>query len=177
VLTEVEKHMTATPELLKALVEAELNLLSDGRVLTHIRSLLVPAKPVLRLWDYGSDGEQFRCWTVLEHPASNTGIAYCENGFGPRSPWGLVHLEGSKDQTSIGMDAGWFTTFLQVYFESQAVSELPIWRVEKTDALRRRHFLTCEGGWDETWAQIMSLRESDPANRYGIAHSIQYERE
>jgi hypothetical protein len=132
VLTEVEKHMTATPELLKALVEAELNLLSDGRVLTHIRSLLVPAKPVLRLWDYGSDGEQFRCWTVLEHPASNTGIAYCENGFGPRSPWGLVHLEGSKDQTSIGMDAGWFTTFLQVYFESQAVSELPIWRVEKT---------------------------------------------
>lgn len=169
--------MTVTPELLKALVESDLSLLSDGRVLAHIRSLLVSPKPVLRSWNYGVDGEQYPCWTVLEHPASNTGIAYCENGFCPTSPWGLVFLQGSEAQMSMGMDSGWFSTFLQAYFDSQAVSELPIWRVVKTDASGKSHFLTGEGAWDETWSQVMSLRETDAASRYNSTHSIVYERE
>ena len=169
--------MTVTPKFLKALVESDLGHLSDGRVLAHIRSLLVPATPVLRSWDYGFDGERYPCWTVLEHAASNTGIAYCENGFGPRSPWGLVFLEGNEAQTSIGMDCGWYTTFLQACFESQAVCELPIWRVLKTDTSGKGQFITSEGSWDETWSQVMSLRGSDPASRYDHTHSIVYERE
>jgi hypothetical protein len=169
--------VSVTPECLNVLVERDLSLLSDGRVMAHIRSLLVPAKRVLRSWNYGIDGEQYPCWTVLEHPASNTGIAYCENGFGPGSPWGLVFLEGNEAQMSIGMDASWFTTFLQAYFDSQAVRELSIWRVVKTDASGKRHFLTGEGTWDETWSQVMALRKSDTASRYDCTHSVVYERE
>jgi hypothetical protein len=43
-------------------------------------------------------------------------------------PWGLLFLEGT-DHMSMGMDSGWFEHFLEAYFESQASSEVPIWRV------------------------------------------------
>lgn len=72
----------------------------------RIRELKVSPYPVSRAWDYGTVGQQFICWTVLEHPASNTGIAFCPEGFGPSYPWGLVFLTGPH--TSIGMDSGWF---------------------------------------------------------------------
>jgi hypothetical protein len=54
---------------------------------------------------YGPPGQKYTCWTVLEHRPSNTGIAYCEEGFGPSFPWGLIFLSGPH--MNIGMDAGW----------------------------------------------------------------------
>jgi hypothetical protein len=114
--------MAINIEILKVLVEGELARMADARVASQIRSLLTEPKPVLRDWDYGEKGEQYVCWIVLEEPASKTGIAYCESGFGPKAPWGLIFLEDS----SMGMDSGWFTTFLQAYFESSAASLLPI---------------------------------------------------
>jgi hypothetical protein len=123
--------MAVDPETLKSLIERELESLSDARVLAHIRGLLIEPEVVLREWDYGKPGEKYPCWTVLEHPPSETGIAYCEYGFGPRCPWGLVSLEESEEVGSIGMDSGWFTSLLNAYFESFASAELPIWRVFK----------------------------------------------
>ncbi len=49
---------------------------------------------------------------------SNTGIAYCEFGFGPRNPWGLVFLS----RGSIGMDSAWYESFWASYFESMAAA-------------------------------------------------------
>ena len=69
--------MAVDTNILKALVEEELALITDARVTNHIRSLLIEPKPVLRDWDYGEEGEQYVCWIVLEHHASETGIAYC----------------------------------------------------------------------------------------------------
>jgi hypothetical protein len=169
--------MTINPQALKALIDAELSLLKDIRVVAHIRALLVEPTPVMRDWDYGREGEQFPCWSVLEHSASNTGIAYCENGFGPRSPWGLVSLESHQLARAIGMDCSWYTTFLQAYFESKAATELAIWRVFRTDATGLRQPITNEGEWEKTWSQVMTLRKSDPANRYNCSTSILYERE
>jgi hypothetical protein len=123
--------MAINTETLKALVENELVRIADTRVTTHIRSLLIEPRPVLRDWDYGVKGQQFVCWNALKHGASNTGIAYCESGFGPQTPWGLVVLEGPH--MSMGMDSGWFRTLLGANFESFAATELPIWRVFKTD--------------------------------------------
>jgi len=91
-----------------ALVERELIAIGDEQLVRKIRGLLVSPYPVERDWDYGMPAERFTCWTVLEHPASNTGIAFCSEGFGPSSPWGLVSLSG--EHISIGMDAGWFTS-------------------------------------------------------------------
>jgi hypothetical protein len=81
----------------------------------------------MRPWDYGRPGEAFPCWLVPEHQASNTGIAYCEQGFGPRCPWGLLFLEGTEHM-SMGMDSAWFEYFLEACFEFKASSEVPIWR-------------------------------------------------
>lgn len=151
---------------LRELVEAELAGLTDSRVIAHLRGLLVPPAPVMRDWDYGEEGEAYPCWSVLEHPASNTGISYCESGFGPRSPWGLVVLSGTQHM-SIGMDAGWFRRLLGAYFESQAATELPIWRVfqDGPDEPSGR-LLTAEGAWESTWAEVMRLRSLHPGNRY-----------
>jgi hypothetical protein len=90
------------------LVESEILRITDTRLVTRIRELLVNPFPVERSWDYGAPGQQFTCWTVLEHPPSNTGIAFCSEGFGPSYPWGLVQLSGQH--MSIGMDCGWFVS-------------------------------------------------------------------
>lgn len=87
-------------------VDDELATILDPEVVAAIRRLLVDPYPVEREWDYGHPFEKHVCWTVLEHLPSNTGIAYCEGGFGPTHPWGLVCLAG--DHLNIGMDASWF---------------------------------------------------------------------
>jgi hypothetical protein len=87
-----------------ALVDGELAELSDSRVVAHIQALRGEPAITMRRWDYGREEERYPCWTVLCHSSSNTGIAYCEHGFGPRSPWGLVCLEGDESRMSIGTD-------------------------------------------------------------------------
>src|SRR5512140_2620784 len=89
-------------------VEKEIQSISDDKLAQRIRQLLVTPYPVERDWDYGNPGKRFTCWTVLEHHPSNTGIAFCAQGFGPSYPWGLVSLRGPHD--SIGMDCSWFAS-------------------------------------------------------------------
>jgi hypothetical protein len=156
--------MAIQPAAIKAAIQDELSSLRDPRVRAHIERLLVEPKPILRAWDYGQPGEKFLCWTVLEHPFTGTAVAYCEQGFGPQCPWGLVFLNGDERRLSIGMDSGWFPKFLQAVSEAP-LEDLPIWRVFKTtDGVRES--LTPEDSWDETWKQVMVLREADPTTRY-----------
>jgi hypothetical protein len=90
-----------------ALVSAQLARIGEPHVLARAQELLVPPRAELRPWDYGTP-HQYTCWIVLEHQESNTAIAYCEEGFGPRCPWGLLFLSGPH--TSMGMDSSWFST-------------------------------------------------------------------
>ncbi|HXC54867.1 MAG TPA: hypothetical protein VNU97_06205 [Rhizomicrobium sp.] len=162
--------MPVDAAMLKSLIAQALPRVSDARILANIRELLVEPAPILRDWDYGEKGEQFVCWTVLEHPASNTGIAYCESGFGPRCPWGLVFLTG--DYISIGQDSGWFENFLDAYFESYASTDLAIWRVFETGADGVRRPITTEGEWDATWEQVSALRKQNPQLRYDCGTNL-----
>lgn len=159
------------------MINRELEHLSDPRVLAHIRSLLVEPKPILRNWDYGPPGQQYPCWAVLDDDPANsdTGIAYCEYGFGPDQPWGLVWLGG--DHMSMGMDSGWYPTFLDAYFESFAPTVLPIWRVIKNDPQGNPIPLTGEGGWDERWKEVEELKKTDPNARLYVHHCIAYDSE
>src|SRR5580692_9044712 len=101
-----------------ALVDREMERITDSILLARIRELLVPPYAVERPWDYGAADDQFTCWTVLEHPPSNTGIAYCAQGFGPSFPWGLVFLSGPH--LNIGMDSGWYASLEHAVRDSQA---------------------------------------------------------
>jgi len=168
----VRFQMPVTATEIRALVEREIAQLHDERVVRQIRSLLVEPYVVMRDWDYGFEGEAYPCWGVLDHGKSNSGIAYCEYGFGPRSPWGLVSLSGSSHM-SIGMDSGWFESFLDAYFESMAAVDLPIWRVfvQKTGSYPGTS-LTDESDWDSTWKEVYRLRQLHPDGRYNCSQNI-----
>jgi len=160
------------PALLRSMIEEELSAVSDQRVVEQVRSLLVEPSPTMRLWDYGeldgSHAEQYPCWTVLEHPTSETCIVYSGFGFGPSSPWGLLM---SDPTASMGMDAQWYTRFLNVFFESPAAANLPIWQVFEQDpsdeSLRP---LTEELPEAEARMKAERLRTRHPTRRGRIVH-------
>lgn len=162
--------MAVTPAFITAALERELSSLSDQRVVEHVRSLLVPPRLEMRAWDYGP-ADEYPCWLVLEHQKSGTAITYCEFGFGPTSPWGLLFL--TAENTSMGMDCGWYDRFLKAYFESPAVTDLPIWRV-----LRDRNLddapevITGEASSEQTWSEVMRLRERNDGFRYHCGQVI-----
>ena len=164
--------MPIEPTQIKSLVEAELLELHDARVTSHIRKLLVEPTVILRAWDHGAPSQTYPCWAILNHTKSNTGIAYCEFGFGPRAPWGLVALSGSSNM-SIGMDSGWFVSFIDAYFDSRASIDLPIWRVFKQEGdLFPGTALTEESDWNSTWKEVYRLRAADTGSRYDCNQSI-----
>jgi hypothetical protein len=99
-------------------VAGEVDRIGDENVSRELRKILVEPYAVERPWDYGAPGEAYECWTVAEHRPSNTAIAYCEKGFGPASPWGLVAIAG--DYIGMGMDSGWFRTLEDAFRDSFA---------------------------------------------------------
>jgi hypothetical protein len=55
-------------------------------------------------WDYGEDDERFDCWIVADLcPWRPYVVAYCEQGFGPAYPYGVIEA----DLSTMGMDAQW----------------------------------------------------------------------
>jgi hypothetical protein len=104
----------------RELIKAQLSRFRDPTALARLSPMLVEPYPIERAWDYGAPGEIFACWTLLEHRPSNTGIAYCESGFGPENPWGLVFLSGPH--MGIGMDSAWFPE-LEIAFKESAAWE------------------------------------------------------
>jgi hypothetical protein len=164
--------VTLSPEQLLSAVDAELAALANDQISAHCRSLLVRPYAVMREWDYGEPGLMYPCWSVLEHEPSNTAICFCEQGFGPENPWGLVNLAGPAN-TSIGMDSGWFKTFLEAYLESGAASALPIWRVFKQEGDRFPGVpITPAGDWETTWKHVTQLRADDTVARYHCHHGL-----
>jgi hypothetical protein len=161
-----------------ALVESEIKNISDPRIVAHIRQLRVVPYVVNREWNYGIPNQQYPCWSVLEHSTSNIGISFCEFGFGPRSPWGLVLLSGTPTEMSMGMDCGWYTSLEEAYCESLA-AELPIWRVYRQQDGENYpgEPLSPEGEWDATWKEVYRLREIDKNSRYHCSQTIQVQKE
>jgi hypothetical protein len=105
--------MAVTAARIQALVELELTGLRDDLQASRVRSLLVPPQIKMLEWDYGEPEQTYPCWSVLNHTELNVGIVYSEFGFGPERPWGLVWLSGAH--TGIGMDSGWFDTFMDAF--------------------------------------------------------------
>jgi hypothetical protein len=98
---------------LRNLIQDEVATLSDARVVTRIKKLLVEPRVVLRSWDYGQPGQQHPCWIVLDDPTHPySAIAFCEYGFGPRIPWGPVSSGDAISDMSMGMDSGGAITVL-----------------------------------------------------------------
>ncbi len=104
--------------LIQQKLDAELSRIVDAAVLSAMKPLIVVPRREMREWDYGKPGQQFPCWIVLDHLPTNTCIAYCEFGFGPSSPWGLLFIGG--EYLSIGMDSGWYSNLEDAFRGSMA---------------------------------------------------------
>lgn len=110
--------MELTKETMQSLVQRSLAEISDPVIQDRISNLLVEPRYEDREWDYGEIGETYPCWIVLEHPDSNTAIAYCESGFGPIYPWGLLFISG--EYLSMGMDSSWFVSLEDAFRHTRA---------------------------------------------------------
>jgi hypothetical protein len=151
--------MTQDGPSIAHLIENELVAFADEDIIGFIRKHLIEPAPIMLGWDYGSPVEALvRGWSVFEDPIAGTRIVYCLHGFGPASPWGLVSL---KEQIPrMGMDSGWFTCFLDAFFDSFSSSRLPIYQVVMINPDRTQTFLSAEGEFDDAWAQVEKLRSA-----------------
>ncbi|MFO0876271.1 MAG: hypothetical protein U0840_02770 [Gemmataceae bacterium] len=157
----------------EALVRDDMRALSDARVAAHVFSLLAdPPRPVRLGWTFGAVGETLDGFLVLDHPRSGTGIVYCEQGFGPANPWGLVFTD--RGPLSTGTSDGWYPRLLDAYFESKASADVPIWRVRVWRTSRDGAWVSGELPWDEAWARVAELRASAPHAQYYSDHSVRY---
>ena len=150
-------------------METELDLIRDTRVLNHIRGQQIEPEAATAAWDYGTPGQAYPCW-IVAHTSSNTGIAYCEYGFGPTRPWGLIFLREVSGTVGIGMDCGWFPTFFEAWCDSFGCTDLPIWRVFTGQSRDSDNFypITPEDTWESAWQIVKTLREDNPDIRYDV---------
>ncbi|MDJ0841608.1 MAG: hypothetical protein QNK37_34185 [Acidobacteriota bacterium] len=110
--------MNLSQSEVQSLLDNELKSISDASLIHQIRPLLITPHRVEREWDYGEERRTYPCWTVMAHHMTNSGIAYCNQGFGPSHPWGLVFLSG--DMMGMGLKAAWFDSFEIAFKESMA---------------------------------------------------------
>lgn len=103
---------------IEKLVTQQLERISQRELVETIHRLLVPVRCEEREWDYGAPNQTYPCWIVAEHRPSNTAVAYCEFGFGPKYPWGLLFIDGPH--SSMGMDCGWFVSLEETVRDSMA---------------------------------------------------------
>jgi len=93
------------------LVAEQLALVRRPERRRALESLLVEPREEWREWDYGEPGEGFAYWVVGEALEQGIVLAYCEHGFGPQFPWGILFVDApgqvSPEPHTLGMDAQW----------------------------------------------------------------------
>lgn len=118
-----------TADEISSVVAAELERIADPLVREGLEAILVIPWQRQLEWEYGAPGEAYPGWMVAEDRETDTGIAWCDKGFGPENPWGLVFLS----HASMGMDSGWFAGLEEAFCDSFAASPLEIWMVVRRD--------------------------------------------
>ncbi len=96
------------------LLRLEVDAIVEPAARQALQLLLIDPIPLRCTWDYGEwepgrEGVTFACWKLARDIRSGLAIVHCEDGFGPKCPYGLVW---DQDQTpSTGPDSSWFRTF------------------------------------------------------------------
>lgn len=116
-LSLLEKMELIADEVSK-IIETELGKIKNPQSAELIRKLLVPLRCEVRQWEYDAEGSKYPCWIFAEHQESDTVFAYCEHGFGPDCPWGLLGV--SRAYPNMGMDSNWFDSLEDLVRDSQA---------------------------------------------------------
>jgi hypothetical protein len=112
---------------IETIIQQQLAQIRNPLIKGALEKLTVVPRSHLRKWDYGTNGEEFECWTIAVDNATDTSIIYSEFGFGPKYPWGLVF----SSKLNFGMDSGWFNNLEDCFLNSWAASGIPIWFIER----------------------------------------------
>jgi hypothetical protein len=88
------------------LVARETAAIGAASVRAALERRLVSPRRVIRNWDY-ADEVQHECWIIAEDAGSKTAIAYCDRGFGPGCPWGLLTIDSESNE--MGPDSAWYS--------------------------------------------------------------------
>jgi hypothetical protein len=159
-------------EKMKALVESQMQQITDPVVREALQSLLVEPFLQTRNWFYGGEPEiVFPCWVVADDPENNTRYVYCEEGFGPVIPWGLVSNSGLE----MGMDSGWFDTLERAFYDSFACADLLIWNVIKRDENDEERLLAHSLNHEDAYKLIEKLKAEQGIPKYGYSpYSVEH---
>jgi hypothetical protein len=97
-----------------SLLDAEIAAISDPVLRRQVQAARIVPIPLRCVWEYGEWADKsnvtYDCWKVLA-PPGRVGIVFCDEGFGPRCPWGLIWQD--EDNPSMGSDSGWFSTLAE----------------------------------------------------------------
>jgi hypothetical protein len=159
-----------TPADVAALVRDDMRALRDARVVAHVSSLQVNPPRALRVLVPRYSGEVIEGFLVLDH-LSGAAIAYCPRDFAPAVPWGLISTPSGSPRP-MAMSHDWYHRFLDVYFESLAVTDLDIWRVKERKPGQAPTWVSGELPWDEARKRVYALRQSAPDCQYDCDHAI-----
>jgi hypothetical protein len=93
----------STLDKFRALVARELSLVEPPARREALGALVMEPRLEERTWEYAepSEPERYPCWVVAEAPARGILVVYCEHGFGPERPWGILR----RANDSLGMDS------------------------------------------------------------------------
>lgn len=109
------------------MINAEMSQLLDQGITEKIRTMLVFPEEIQCAWQYKEwqhdTNNLFPCWKVLV-TEDNACIVYCEYGFGPRYPWGLISIESSPP--SMGDDSSWHASFVDAVADLIGISPAEI---------------------------------------------------
>jgi hypothetical protein len=98
-----------------AILRAAINDISDSNVVAELSKYLVVPRLVMRDWDYAED-TKYPCSIVAIDSATQTAIAYCEFGFGPGTPWGILNEPSQHNE--MGMDCCWYSSLEDAFRQS-----------------------------------------------------------
>jgi len=98
---------------LKNLVTSQLSQIKNEERRNCISAILVEPFTEPREWDY-SENTKHLCW-VIAKPDEHSYFAYCEGGFGPSAPWGIISIDSSG---SIGPDSCWYQFLEDLYIDA-----------------------------------------------------------
>lgn len=149
---------------IKQLLQKELEKITDPIVRAGIEKVLVEPTSHIRKWDYSTTNESFICWIIATDILTDTSIIYCEQGFGPETPWGLV----SSSVSYFGMDSGWFDNLLDCYLDSFHAGELQIWGIEEIKENNTKEIIVEELTLEKAFAFRDSLTDSKQNKIYKL---------
>jgi hypothetical protein len=101
-------------DAVKRLVADQVSRIRDVSRREALEAVLIEPDLQFRDWSYGEQPQEYPCWVIARVRQRPTVLLYCEHGFGPSYPWGILHAE----DCSLGTDGQWHQSLDDAFLNS-----------------------------------------------------------